>query len=163
MKHRWSNWNFRRGVNHWMDGFLEVYESMHWRTQNSWRCEHLQIRTPAFSWANPCCLPPESSSWRWTFWRFLQYLSSSRYYLPPPPNDTQNHQPYQTTSLTPHLLSTHSTCPFPQLIVANRNFRNSYSGWALVAEGMLLGSPTLTVVGSLIGFSGPLARCEVWL
>ena len=32
--------------------------------------------------------------------------------------------------------------------------RNSYSGWALVAEGMLLGSPTLTVVGSLIGFSG---------
>merc|ERR1719329_1956951 len=31
---------------------------------------------------------------------------------------------------------------------------NSYSGWALVAEGMLLGSPTLTVVGSLIGFSG---------
>jgi len=31
---------------------------------------------------------------------------------------------------------------------------NSYSGWALVAEGMLLDSPTLTVVGSLIGFSG---------
>merc|ERR1711953_240047 len=31
---------------------------------------------------------------------------------------------------------------------------NSYSGWALVAEGMLLNSPTLTVVGSLIGFSG---------
>eukprot|EP00928_Gymnodinium_smaydae_P064349 TRINITY_DN476_c0_g1_i7.p1 TRINITY_DN476_c0_g1~~TRINITY_DN476_c0_g1_i7.p1 ORF type:complete len:1053 (-),score=299.66 TRINITY_DN476_c0_g1_i7:246-3329(-) len=31
---------------------------------------------------------------------------------------------------------------------------NSYSGWALVAEGMLLESPTLTVVGSLIGFSG---------
>merc|ERR1719197_1282025 len=31
---------------------------------------------------------------------------------------------------------------------------NSYSGWALVAEGFMLGSPTLTVVGSLIGFSG---------
>merc|ERR1719482_1346345 len=31
---------------------------------------------------------------------------------------------------------------------------NSYSGWALVAEGFLLNSPTLTVVGSLIGFSG---------
>merc|ERR1712032_199903 len=31
---------------------------------------------------------------------------------------------------------------------------NSYSGWALVAEGFLLGSPLLTVVGSLIGFSG---------
>merc|ERR1719265_539414 len=31
---------------------------------------------------------------------------------------------------------------------------NSYSGWALVAEGMLLDSPALTVVGSLIGFSG---------
>merc|ERR1719183_3243453 len=31
---------------------------------------------------------------------------------------------------------------------------NSYSGWALVAEGFLLDSPVLTVVGSLIGFSG---------
>merc|ERR1719384_817191 len=31
---------------------------------------------------------------------------------------------------------------------------NSYSGWALVAEGFLLDSPMLTVVGSLIGFSG---------
>eukprot|EP01062_Namystynia_karyoxenos_P062197 TRINITY_DN55119_c0_g1_i1.p1 TRINITY_DN55119_c0_g1~~TRINITY_DN55119_c0_g1_i1.p1 ORF type:complete len:1034 (+),score=426.29 TRINITY_DN55119_c0_g1_i1:105-3206(+) len=31
---------------------------------------------------------------------------------------------------------------------------NSYSGWALVAEGFLLGSPLLTIVGSLIGFSG---------
>jgi len=31
---------------------------------------------------------------------------------------------------------------------------NSYSGWALVAEGFLLQSPALTVVGSLIGFSG---------
>merc|ERR1719343_46579 len=31
---------------------------------------------------------------------------------------------------------------------------NSYSGWALVAEGFLLESTALTIVGSLIGFSG---------
>jgi len=31
---------------------------------------------------------------------------------------------------------------------------NSYSGWALVAEGFMLDSPVLTIVGSLIGFSG---------
>merc|ERR1719281_1619540 len=31
---------------------------------------------------------------------------------------------------------------------------NSYSGWALVSEGFLLDSPVLTIVGSLIGFSG---------
>jgi NAD(P) transhydrogenase len=31
---------------------------------------------------------------------------------------------------------------------------NSYSGWALVAEGFLLSSACLTIVGSLIGFSG---------
>jgi len=31
---------------------------------------------------------------------------------------------------------------------------NSYSGWALVAEGFLLKSTVLTIVGSLIGFSG---------
>jgi len=31
---------------------------------------------------------------------------------------------------------------------------NSYSGWALVAEGFLLDSPLVTVIGSVIGFSG---------
>jgi len=31
---------------------------------------------------------------------------------------------------------------------------NSYSGWALCAEGMILDSPVLTIVGALIGSSG---------
>jgi NAD(P) transhydrogenase len=31
---------------------------------------------------------------------------------------------------------------------------NSYSGWALCAEGFLLGEPMLTSVGALVGFSG---------
>merc|ERR1719159_1823249 len=35
---------------------------------------------------------------------------------------------------------------------------NSYSGWALVAEGFLLNSPMLTTIGSLIGFSGAMNR-----
>merc|ERR1711933_705447 len=31
---------------------------------------------------------------------------------------------------------------------------NSYSGWALVSEGFMLKNAMLTIVGSLIGFSG---------
>jgi len=31
---------------------------------------------------------------------------------------------------------------------------NSYSGWALVAEGIMLNNNLLTIVGSLIGSSG---------
>jgi len=49
-----------------------------------------------------------------------------------------------------HLVSSVGGADMPVCITV----LNSYSGWALVAEGFLLDSPLLTVVGSLIGFSG---------
>jgi NAD(P) transhydrogenase len=49
-----------------------------------------------------------------------------------------------------HLVSSVGGADMPVCITV----LNSYSGWALVAEGFLLGSPLITVIGSLIGFSG---------
>jgi len=49
-----------------------------------------------------------------------------------------------------HLVSSVGGADMPVCITV----LNSYSGWALVAEGFLLGSPMITVIGSLIGFSG---------
>merc|ERR1711953_1383510 len=61
---------------------------------------------------------------------------------------------YATTALSSvmgvHLVGSVGGGDMPCCVTA----LNSYSGWALVAEGFLLESPTLTVVGSLIGFSG---------
>jgi len=49
-----------------------------------------------------------------------------------------------------HLVSSVGGADMPVCITV----LNSYSGWALVAEGFLLDSPLITVIGSLIGFSG---------
>jgi NAD(P) transhydrogenase len=49
-----------------------------------------------------------------------------------------------------HLVSSVGGADMPVCITV----LNSYSGWALVAEGFLLDSPLLTVIGSTIGMSG---------
>merc|ERR1719486_887131 len=49
-----------------------------------------------------------------------------------------------------HLVSSVGGADMPVCITV----LNSYSGWALVAEGFLLENTMITVIGSLIGFSG---------